>query len=68
VARVTTEAEALRLAQHECERLDLRWGEPTVKRGWRWWRIHTPGSRRGGNAVVYVSRKDGSTKVRRYAR
>jgi hypothetical protein len=68
MAAVRTDAEALDAARRECERLDIPWQDPIIKRGWRWWRVSTPGGQRGGNTVVLVSRKDGSTRVRRYAR
>jgi hypothetical protein len=66
--RVTTEEEALCIAQDECVRLGLPWRDPIVKRGWRWWRVCTPGGQRGGNAVVFIARKDGATRVRKYNR
>jgi hypothetical protein len=68
MGRVTTEEEALRIAQDECVRLGLPWRDPTVKRGWRRWRVYTPSGRRGGNAVVYIARKDGASRVRKYDR
>jgi hypothetical protein len=68
MSEVTTEADALRVAEAECVRLHLSWDRPKVIRGWRRWRVYTPGRRRGGNTVVYVSRKNGTVRVRRYER
>lgn len=65
---VATEEEALRIAREECERRGLTWRHPTVKRGWRRWTVMTPGGQRGGNAVIFVSRRDGATRVRFYNR
>jgi len=66
--QVATEAEALEIAKQECVLRGLTWRDPMVRRGWRWWRIWTPGGQRGGNAIVYVARRDGTTKVRYYDR
>jgi hypothetical protein len=68
MSEVTTEADALRLAEDECARRHLAWDHPRVKRGWLRWRVYTPSDRRGGNTVVYVSRKNGSVRVRHYRR
>jgi hypothetical protein len=68
MGRVTTEQEALRIAQSDCIRLSLPWRDPIVKRGWRWWRVYTSGGQRGGNAVVFIARKDGASRVRKYDR
>jgi hypothetical protein len=66
--RVDSEMEALRMAQEACVRQGLPWRDPAIKKGWRRWQILTPSGQRGGNAVVYVRRKDGLTKVRSYER
>jgi hypothetical protein len=65
---VTTADEALRIAEDECVRRGFVWRDPTVKRGWRYWRVSTPGGQRGGNSVIYVARRDGTTKVRHFTR
>ena len=68
MGRVESETDALRIAQEACARRGLTWRDPAIKRGWFRWQILNPSGQRGGNAVVYVRRKDGLTKVRFYDR
>ena len=68
MSRVESEAEALRIAEEACVQRDLPWRDPAIKKGWFRWQILAPSGQRGGNAVVYVRRKDGLTKVRFYNR
>lgn len=68
MASVTTADEALRIAEEECVRRSLPWSDPHVRRGWRSWKVWTPAGQKGGNAIVYVSKRDGSTKVRHFDR
>jgi predicted DNA binding protein len=64
-----TDAEALRIAQEACRRHNIEWREPhSVKKGWRWWTVTTPSDRRGGNAVITISRRTGRVKVGFYTR
>ena len=64
-----TDAEAVRIAQEACSRNNIEWREPhSVKKGWRWWTVMTPSNRRGGNAVIAISRTTGKVKVRFYTR
>jgi predicted DNA binding protein len=64
-----TDAEAVRIAQEACSRHNIEWREPhSVKKGWRWWTVMTPSNRRGGNAVIFISRTTGKVKVRFYTR
>jgi len=64
-----SEPEAVRIAWEECARHSIPWREPySVRKRWRSWRVQAPSDRRGGHAVIYVSRKHGSAKVRYYAR
>jgi hypothetical protein len=65
---VTTQDAALRIAEAQCTRRGFEWRDPTIERGWRWWRVATPGGQRGGNTVVLVSRRTGTAKVRHYTR
>jgi hypothetical protein len=62
-------ADAERIARDECARCGIVWREPfSIKRGWRNWQIRTPSNRRGGNALILVSRQDGSARARFFAR
>jgi hypothetical protein len=59
----------VRIAQDACAERGIAWREPhRAKKGWRNWRVWMPSDRRGGNAVVIVSRASGTAKVHFYAR
>jgi hypothetical protein len=58
-----SEPEAVRIAQEECARRGIPWREPySVRKRWPTWQVDAPSDRRGGNAVIYVSRKHGSSR------
>jgi len=64
-----SELEAVRIAQEACANRGIVWREPySVSKRWRTWQVLMPSNQRGGNAVIYISRKDGSAKVRFYDR
>jgi hypothetical protein len=68
MSRVESETEALRIAQEACVQRRLPWRDPAIKKGWIRWQISSPSGQRGGNAVIYVRRKDGVIRVRFYER
>jgi hypothetical protein len=64
-----TAREVVEIAKVACAERKIDWREPyTVKRGWRNWTVLMPSNVRGGNAVIYVSKKTGQPKVRFYNR
>jgi hypothetical protein len=56
-------------AQRACADRGIEWrGLHGVKEMWPAWRVDMPSNRRGGNAVIYVSKKIRKAKVRYYPR
>lgn len=63
------ESEVVKIAQQACHDRSIQWREPyRVKEKWRSWRVDMPSNQRGGNAVIYVSKKSREAKVRYYPR
>lgn len=55
-----TKDEARRIAQKECEKRELSWGEPVVVHwGWTTYTVWAYADRRGGNTIVKIRKKDG---------
>lgn len=64
-----SESQAVEIAKQACAERGIRRHEPyRAKRGWLRWTVMMPSNVRGGNAVIYVSKKDGQAKVRYYER
>ena len=55
-----SEIDVVRIAKDACASKGIEWREPyRLKKGWRHWRVLTPSNRRGGKAVVVISRLTG---------
>ena len=64
-----SESKAVEIAKRACAARGIPWREPyRAKKGWLRWTVFTPSEVRGGNAVIYISKKDGRAKVRHYER